>query len=322
MTPSPFLRVARKAPCPICGKPDWCSLVAETPDTICMRVWSEHPTKNGGYLHIGHGSAHAVTPIPRSQSRNLYSREREGSTVQAFNRAYSALAERLHLSERAADDLRRRGLTEEAVVNQLYATIPAEPTMREVISEISSIVELDGVPGFYFARGEWRLNAREGDLLIPIRDAAGRIAGCQLRSDDTGPRYRWLSSAGQPNGAAAKAQPHFALPYLVQWQRVAIITEGPLKADVVADRLHRAVVGIPGVSNFSSDIGSVLRVTWPRLMVAVVAYDADAMTNPTVMTALRKLVTALMRAGLDVRVWTWDRAVAKGLDDLLNAEAA
>jgi hypothetical protein len=147
------------------------------------------------------------------------------------------------------------------------------------------------------------------------------MVGYQLRSDHAAPRYRWLSSAGKPEGTAANAQPHFALPYLVQWQRVALITEGPLKAAVVADRLHRAVIGMPGVWNFRSDIGSGLRLTWPRLMVAVVAYDADATTNPNVMAALRKLVTALMRAGLAVRVWTWDSAVAKGLDDLLNVEA-
>jgi hypothetical protein len=110
-----------------------------------MRVPSDHPTKNGGYLHIGRGPGYPVPPMEHSQSRNTYRREREGVAAAAFDRAYRAMAERLCLSEEAADDVRRRGLSEEAVVNQLYATIPAEPTMREVITEISSIVELSGV---------------------------------------------------------------------------------------------------------------------------------------------------------------------------------
>lgn len=317
-----LVRVTPKGPCPVCRKGDWCGVFADAPVTICMRVPSDRPTRNGGYLHVGSGSEYHGGLMAGSRSQSPYNREREGITAEALDCVYRAVAERLCLSEEAADDLRGRGVSEEAVVNQLYATIPAERTMREIITEISTVVELSSVPGFYFVGGEWRPNAREGDLLIPVRDAAGRIVGCQLRSDEAVTRYRWLSSAGKPEGTAAKASPHFVLPYLVQWQRFVIITEGPLKADVVADRLHRAVIGIPSVWNFVFDIGTVLRLTWPRLTVAVVAYDADATTNPNVMAALRKLVMALMRAGLDVRIWTWDRAAAKGLDDLLNTEAA
>lgn len=313
----PLVRVTPKTPCPICGKPDWCSVFADEPNTICMRVPSERPTRNGGYLHIGHAQRPPVVRYTVPSSVTTAS-----VPTETLDRAYRAVAERLCLSEEAAGDLRRRGLSEEAVVTQLYATIPAEETMREVEAEISSGVDLEGVPGFYRAGGEWRLNACEGDLLIPVRDVTGRIVGCQLRSDRATTRYRWLSSSGKPEGTAATARSHYALPYLVEWQGVAIITEGPLKADVVADRLHRAVIGNPGVWNFASDIGSVLRLTLPGLKVVIVAYDADAATNPQVMAALRKLVVVLSRAGFDVRVWTWDSSVAKGLDDLLNAEAA
>jgi hypothetical protein len=236
------------------------------------------------------------------------------------DRAYRSLVERLCLSEADAADLQRRGLSEEALVNQLYATVPDAAGMREVMAEISTIVALDTIPGFYSEHGEWKLNAMPGELIVPVRDAAGRIVGCQLRSDRAERRYRWLTSVGKPKGAAATAQPHFALPYLVQRQRFAIITEGPLKADVIADLLHRAVVANPGVACFSADFARALRAALPELRAVAVAYDADATEKTPVMRALRRLVTLLSVAGLKVTVWQWDGALGKGLDDLLMAE--
>lgn len=44
-------RVSRKNPCPICGKPDWCTIAPDGTAVCCMRTESACPTKNGGYLH-------------------------------------------------------------------------------------------------------------------------------------------------------------------------------------------------------------------------------------------------------------------------------
>lgn len=49
--PSKWLRVTRRHPCPVCGKPDWCTYTAEGDAVACMRVWSDHEMENGGYLH-------------------------------------------------------------------------------------------------------------------------------------------------------------------------------------------------------------------------------------------------------------------------------
>src|SRR5262245_31948561 len=45
-----FIRVSPRNKCPVCDKPDWCS-VCEDGGVICMRVESRHPTKNGGWYH-------------------------------------------------------------------------------------------------------------------------------------------------------------------------------------------------------------------------------------------------------------------------------
>ncbi len=47
--PSIWIRVSKAAPCPICHKPDWCTGNGEV--ACCMRVESQHPARNGGWMH-------------------------------------------------------------------------------------------------------------------------------------------------------------------------------------------------------------------------------------------------------------------------------
>ena len=54
-----WLRVTKKNPCPVCGKPDWCGVSADGTMAICMRRPSPHPARNGGSLHI------LSDPIPK-----------------------------------------------------------------------------------------------------------------------------------------------------------------------------------------------------------------------------------------------------------------
>lgn len=44
--------VTREAPCPICGKADWCIVSADGDAVVCYRVESQKAAKGGGWLHI------------------------------------------------------------------------------------------------------------------------------------------------------------------------------------------------------------------------------------------------------------------------------
>ncbi len=44
-----WTRVSSRSKCPVCGKPDWCT-IGDT-GVSCMRVKSSRPLKNGGWLH-------------------------------------------------------------------------------------------------------------------------------------------------------------------------------------------------------------------------------------------------------------------------------
>lgn len=44
-------RVSHKKPCPICGKPDWCTITPDGTAVCCMRIESACQMRNGGFLH-------------------------------------------------------------------------------------------------------------------------------------------------------------------------------------------------------------------------------------------------------------------------------
>ncbi len=58
-----WIRVTRHRPCPICAKPDWCGVSAEGDVACCMRVQSDRPARNGGWLHSIAGAP--PPPVPR-----------------------------------------------------------------------------------------------------------------------------------------------------------------------------------------------------------------------------------------------------------------
>jgi 5S rRNA maturation endonuclease (ribonuclease M5) len=48
---SSFERITKSKPCAICGKDDWCTRFRNGGNAVCMRVESDRPCGNGGWLH-------------------------------------------------------------------------------------------------------------------------------------------------------------------------------------------------------------------------------------------------------------------------------
>jgi hypothetical protein len=65
--------VTRHRPCPICLKPDWCTVTASGTVCCCMRVESGRRARNGGWIHVL--SAHRI----HFQSRRLAVSKPSGS---------------------------------------------------------------------------------------------------------------------------------------------------------------------------------------------------------------------------------------------------
>lgn len=62
-----WYRVTRKQPCRVCQKPDWCTF-DDNGAACCMRVESDRPMRNGGWLHRGEGDRRLeYVPLPKPE---------------------------------------------------------------------------------------------------------------------------------------------------------------------------------------------------------------------------------------------------------------
>lgn len=309
-------RVTRHDPCPICEHRDWCGLSDDGAFAICMRVaeGAVSTTKNGGYLH--RLRERDFQPVPLVQRKP---EPPPAAPVEQRHVVYEALLDALPLSGPHADNLAARGLSDLTIARNSYATLPGtSKAIYQACETLATFYDLTNVPGFFLDYEQrWRFTARSPGFLIPVRDIEGRIQACQIRQD-SGTRYIWLSSPNRNGGASSGAPVHFARPWRALTTGEAIITEGALKSDVIAERLDCCVVGIPGVSSFALNFASWLGDKLPTLTTAYVAYDADWCAKSEVRAALRRLLDTLAEAGLNAALLKWDKA--KGLDDLLVKE--
>jgi copper chaperone CopZ len=215
--------------------------------------------------------------------------------------------------------LEARCLSDTLIASRLYASTPGAAEASGLCLHLAERFNLHGLPGFYREAGCWHLNTRHGGILIPVCDAKGRVVAIQIRRDAAEPRYVWLSSSGLLEGTSSSAPIHFAQPDLARVTGRAVITEGPLKADICAARLSGCVIGIPGVSAFPSDVGESLRRDLEGLREVAIAYDADKREKQEVKQAIARLSASLKEAGIRAKVWDWDISEGKGLDDYLLA---
>jgi len=251
--------------------------------------------------------------IPSSNSRPAL------ASVDHRHAVYTAFLESMELSKKHAIELReRRGLSKETVTRNLYASVPTLDQLSRIVGALATIRDFTAVPGFVRTR-EWQSVCREGELLIPVRDSLGRVQAICRGTGGVGgaPKYLWLSGRG---GASCGAPPHHAWPDVSGFDPI-IVTEGILKADVIAERLHCSVIGLAGIGSLPQNFGDDLRRLYPGVNAVRVAPDADERTNPAVRRAAARLVRALKAARFMVTCLRWDRSAGKGLDDVLNGGA-
>jgi hypothetical protein len=267
----------------------------------------------------------SVPPPTLSQSRGSVTTSTLRAPIEHLDQAYRELARELGLSAaHRAHLLERRGLPSFALDG--FASLPQLDARAR--GRIAQQVELEcgrgplslaGVPGFYQTLHGWSLASAAAGILVPVLNERGLLRGCQVRADQVRegePRYRWLSSPDRPGGCSSGSPLSVWLPDLVS--DGAWITEGSLKGAIAAHRLRACVVAVAGVGNWSA-VPSVLSVLLRPGGNVVIAYDADAATNPAVARHREALALGLARKGYAVHIADWNGDVAKGLDDALLA---
>lgn len=230
---------------------------------------------------------------------------------------YRILLGSLSLSNDHREDLLARGLAPEAIEAGAYRTLPDREKRKAAVGALAeSLGDLTGLPGLYKTeRGTWTLGGLPG-LLIPVRDAEGRIVALQNRAVLDGERaYTWVSSASRASGVSIGAQAHVARPlYQRPGDEAVYITEGALKADVVASRLGRTAIAVPGFALFGR---ALLVVDALRPKRAIIAFDQDAAeeTALRVGEAARTLGLQLLEREIHPSFAAWE--AGKGIDDAL-----
>jgi len=333
---SPLIRATRRAVCPICGHPDYCSFAPDGTVALCYR---DVPAPLGWKIIKTGLSATGqfrvcVPDCPRfvshSSSRPAVARpEAPACAPLAIRHAvYRAWWDVLTLSRTHAQALSQRGLPREAL--QAYRSWPADHRNQQRV--LAALWDQFGdtlwtIPGFYRHASSVtpRCTALPG-LLIPVFDAAGTIQAVKCRPDTPwrGLKYYWLSSGshgGPSSGSPVGFPPAFAqASFAVDLVR---ITEGELKAHVAQTLSGIRTISAPGVGGGLAAFHA-LQAWWDRAKIPVarrqliVAFDQDVPPNPHVEQARRQLVQAAQQAGIATGLEQWEATAGKGIDDVLR----
>jgi hypothetical protein len=250
------------------------------------------------------------------------------------------------LSSAQRDDLHRRSLDNAAIKSHGYFRY-AKDSLRQIVRDLEAFAKQEGSD---LTLALWRLpgvdardrsDGRPGfvqylkppqgqgteNLAMPVRDVAGRVIGVQLRAPDATlppgePRYKWLSS---PPDASSGSPVHIARPAAgdYDWKRVGV-TEGPIKANIAADRLGYMFVAVPGITIQSGVVPALeaLKASGAigQDVQVLLAYDQEP-DKPQVGEERGRLLGRLQKAGYRTGTLEWDRAKGKGIDDALVAGA-
>lgn len=283
---------------------------------ICRREAGGKITGGGSYFSAESDWKPIVSTRPAFPSIPRASIERR-------HQAYSSLLETLPLHGYHADHLTTvRKLSEETIVRCQFASVPKREDGDWLAQQFAQHAELTGIPGFWkrFERWVMAFSGTAG-FFVPIRNLSGQIEALQIRRDHGAPKYLLFSSSNKPSGCNSGAPVHFAR--VGRDARSVIVTEGALKAEIVAERLRCPVIGLVGVGLFSDSFGVELRRELPPLQQVLIGFDQPEgeesdRARENVARQLDRLHESLRRAGLRSETMRWSGA--KGLDDYLNAQ--
>lgn len=245
------------------------------------------------------------------------------ASIERRHSVYSALLSILPLHGRHADHLTSvRRLSEETITNSQFASVPSREDGDALAREFAQHAELRGIPGFWRRYEQWVMSfSGTSGFFLPIRNLAGQIEALQIRTDAGKAKYLLFSSTDRPDGCSSGAPVHFAR--VGRDAQSVIITEGALKAEVVAEQLCAPVIGLVGVGTFRDSFGLQLRRELPALRQVLIGFDQPEgeesdRARENVVRQLDRLHESLRRAGLRSETMRWTGA--KGLDDFLNAQ--
>lgn len=333
-------RTSRRNPCRVCESTSWCCNFEDR--TLCMKVASDRPAKDEGWWHPLDGQE-----WPEYRREEMAEKpERPAPTERAGlarrNQVYTDLLGYLSLSKAHAEHLQgpKRQLNRTQVDLRQYRTLwnyDGDKKTQELYAfKIAGELQdqhgdLHKVPGF---GNREQFSNKPGDriagalcltprIMIPVRSVEGLIEGFQLMdpepADEDTPKYVWFSGVGE-DGAGIGKPLHVSRPVCTRHSPEKnvdiVITEGPLKADIVSDQVGITTVAFQGVKCIDwQALERTIEALEPRRIL--LALDADRHRNEHVAKAHEELCRWCEEHGHAYMVADWNEEDGKGLDDLL-----
>jgi hypothetical protein len=245
----------------------------------------------------------------------------DAASLSTRTKTYKGLIDILTLTDDHRKELKRRGLSDDAIESGQYRSYPLINLAAIASALLAKGLVLDGVPGFYKENGKWTFIKKPSGILIPVRTGLDDVQGFQLRKDtlqsDEDVRYLTLSTKFKPSGACARAYTHFRKGSSANLKEI-ILTEGPLKADIISYFTGMSVIGIPGVNSIYFLQEYLEQLKKLGLEKVYIAFDMDLYTNKYVGIALENIKSVLSTNRIRYSTLEWDHTY-KGLDDYLLA---
>lgn len=237
--------------------------------------------------------------------------------VDTRHATYSALLSKLSLARDHKENLINRGLTEQDIARLGYKTTPIVG-MTGIAKRLQSDgCYLAGIPGFYRTETDaWTFVHESRGILIPVRNRHGQIQGLQIRRDNVAKRkFRWVSSTDRKDGCKTEGWTHIAGSVTEKM----ILTEGPMKADIIHALTGLSVLAVPGVNSLTQLKSTLEDLKKEGLREIKTAFDMDFSTNFHVQNGFNRLLELLDDMDFRFGCYVWDPRY-KGLDDYIWAQ--
>lgn len=254
-------------------------------------------------------------PVFREEQKES-SKEYPLTDIDERHRTYTEFLRKLTLAQDHHENLINRGFKADEICICEYKTTPIIGTKYIARQLNLSGYCLSGVPGFFKDEyGEWDFCYAGRGILIPVRNIEGKIQGLQLRLDNKQKRkFRWISSADRPDGCKAETWCHISG---TKYDEI-ILTEGPMKCDVIHRLTGKTVLAVPGVNSLSSLRIMLSNLIEKGLEKIMIAFDMDFLSNESVHKGFMSLLDLLDEMDICYGTYLWDPSF-KGLDDYINS---
>jgi len=260
--------------------------------------------------------------VPEVEFQKIEIVENNPINIDSMNKVYGMLYESIleYSNDFMLQDLYKRGLDDIDIEKYGYRSALIKGDIMDIPRKFGHI---DGVPGFYWDGPDFKSKLKikqnqyqkANSYICPIRDLFRNELNPQVRYKDASCKYAFLSSTDKPNGCKAKAYTHFVGPI----EPIAIVTEGPTKANVINKYLNRPVFAVPGVLSVQNFIDQLLEARKQGIVFKkiIIAFDMDKNEKKEISDAIISLSRKLIGIHQPIQEFSWDSNY-KGLDDYLH----